>query len=342
MNRKNEKMPINNLAQMLNAQSQASQPGKNSRSRRLIVTADDYGMANFIDRGIRLALRDGLVNTVSAMVTFAHSMDALSQLRREQPQAPVGLHLCLTAGRPCAPPREIPTLLDEQGRFFPVEVFLARFPRMALSEIFHELTAQVQAFKRSGFPLNHLSYHQNAMALHPVCFREVLRLAQSQPVPIRVPVGSSRQDRRRFRSRGTRPKTVAIALGASRHNLWATARLFPHVQVPMWRRRLRKLRASECRHPDYFIDHFYGDPSPGNLLDILRNLPPGSSELLTHPGMPPYDDPLPHGLDPTFVEPREAELATLLSPYIRDQVDQLGIELITFGDLAAKPPSKQS
>jgi len=324
---------------MRNAHSQAPPQESRGEMRRLIVTADDYGMANFIDRGIRLALRDGLVNTVSAMVTFPRSLDALSDLRREQPDTPVGLHLCLTAGRPCAPPQEVPTLLDEQGQFFPVEVFLARFPRMALSEIYHELTAQVQAFARSGFPLDHLSYHQNAMALHPVCFQEVLRLAQTHRVPIRVPVGSSRQDRRRFRSRGTRPKTVAIALGASRHNLWATARLFPHVQVPVWRHRLRKLRTTKLRLPDYFIDHFYGDPSPSNLLDILRNLPPGSSELLTHPGMPPYDDPLPHGLDPAFVEPREAELATLLSPYIRDQVEQLGIELITFGDLGTQSSS---
>jgi chitin disaccharide deacetylase len=333
MKRKNEKMRIRNLVSMLPAHAQAPQQASRAVSRRLIVTADDYGMASFIDRGIRLALRDGLVNTVSAMVTFPRAMDALNELRRERPDSPVGLHLCLTAGRPCARPHEVPTLLDEQGRFFPVEVFLARFPRMALCEISHELTAQIQAFKRSGFPLDHLSYHQNAMALHPMCFREVLRLAQSHRVPIRVPVGSSRQDRRRFQSRGTRPKTVAIALGASRHNLWATARLFPYVQVPVWRHRLRKLRATNLRQPDYFIDHFYGDPSPSNLLDILRNLPPGSSELLTHPGMPPYDDPLPHGLDPAFVAPREAELATLLSPYIRDQVEALGIELITFGDL---------
>jgi len=336
MKRKNEKMAIRNLAQMFKPQPlRAASPGQ----RRLIVTADDYGMARFIDRGIRRALQEGLVNTVSAMVTFPGSMDALSELRHSLPNTPVGLHLCLTAGRPCAPPQEVPSLVDETGHFFPVEVFLARFPRISLAEVYHELTAQVWAFKRSGFAMDHLSYHQNAMALHPVSFYEVLRLARLHQVPIRVPVGSSRQDRRRFRSRGTRPKTVEIALGASRHNLWATAKLFPHVQVPVWRHRLARLRATELRHPDYFIDHFYGDPGTDNLLDILRNLPPGTSELLTHPGMPPYDDPLPHGLDPAFVVPREAELATLLSPYIGEEIERLGIQLSTFGELAFKPDS---
>lgn len=301
--------------------------------RRLIVTADDFGMARFIDRGIALALTDGLVNTVSAMMTFARSDDALADLLRAHPQARVGLHLCLTAGVPCAPRKEVPSLLDEAGYFFPLEVFLARFPRMDHGEIFHELSAQVAAFRRVCRSLDHLSYHQNAMALHPQGFRLVMQLARVHQVPIRVPVGSSRQDQRRFQSRGTRPKTVAVALKASSHNPFSTARLFPHVQVPMWRYRLRKLRASGIRHPDHFIDNFYGDPSPANLLDIFRHLPVGTCELLTHPGMPPYDDPLPHGLDSDFVRPREAELATLLSPYLRQELDRLGIELCGFQDL---------
>jgi predicted glycoside hydrolase/deacetylase ChbG (UPF0249 family) len=292
-------------------------------------------MAAFIDRGIHRAVADGLVNTVSAMLTFARSQDALSGLRQFLPETPVGLHLCLTAGRPCAPVSEVPSLVDEEGYFFPLEMFLARFPKVNQAEVFRELTAQVAAFRRSGFPLDHLSYHQNAMALHPAYFRIVMTLAQRHGVPLRVPVGSSRQDRRRFQSRGTRPKTVAVALKASGHNPLATARLFPHVQVPVWRYRLRQLRASGLRHPDHFIDNFYGDPSPANLLDILRHLPSGTCELLTHPGMPPYDDPLPHGLDPAFVAPREAELATLLSPYLREELARLDIHLGTFSDLPA-------
>jgi hypothetical protein len=50
---------------------------------------------------------------------------------------------------------------------------------------------------------------------------------------------------------------------------------------------------------------------------LLENLPPGDSELYSHPSLDEFKD----------------EFAALISPRVRRQVEQLGIKLIRYQDL---------
>jgi len=62
------------------------------------------------------------------------------------------------------------------------------------------------------------------------------------------------------------------------------------------------------------------------LLALLAHLPPGTWELMVHPG---YID----QQDPFGGPPRETELRALTAPEAAQQIAQQGIELITFADL---------
>jgi chitin disaccharide deacetylase len=86
-----------------------------------------------------------------------------------------------------------------------------------------------------------------------------------------------------------------------------------------------------------FCGDFYGHDSAGKpdpasitpvaLVAVLEALPAGVVELGCHPG---YTD----GLDTWYREERVQEVETLCDPTIRDAVDRLGIDLISFRDLA--------
>jgi predicted glycoside hydrolase/deacetylase ChbG (UPF0249 family) len=87
---------------------------------------------------------------------------------------------------------------------------------------------------------------------------------------------------------------------------------------------------SSVHQPDHFIDTFYDDgATTENLLDILNNLPDGTSELMCHPGH----------VDEAFAKEsiynfqRERELKILTDPTIKQAIESNNIELISFADL---------
>lgn len=94
------------------------------------------------------------------------------------------------------------------------------------------------------------------------------------------------------------------------------------------------------RHLDprvHFCGDFYGQIEgrpwpegilPAALIELLEGLPPGATELCSHPG---YAD----DLDTTYRAERVEEVRTLCDPSVRSAIDRLGIRLISFRDLAA-------
>jgi predicted glycoside hydrolase/deacetylase ChbG (UPF0249 family) len=63
--------------------------------------------------------------------------------------------------------------------------------------------------------------------------------------------------------------------------------------------------------------------NPAALVEILRGLPPGLSELCCHPG---YAD----DLDTTYQTERAIEVQTLCSEPVRTALDEFGIRLVSF------------
>ena len=81
---------------------------------------------------------------------------------------------------------------------------------------------------------------------------------------------------------------------------------------------------------------FYGFTETGfldsrRLVEILCDVPEGSSELMCHPG---YSDDLLRQTGMRLLEQRITELEALTNPRVRELVDELGIRLITFRELA--------
>ena len=96
--------------------SQGEDPIESTSMRRLIVTADDFGLSPGVNAGIVEAHERGIVTATSLMVNAPAAREALHWASEHRSLA-VGLHFVLTFARPVGPTEPLEELVDENGRF---------------------------------------------------------------------------------------------------------------------------------------------------------------------------------------------------------------------------------
>ena len=86
-------------------------------SKKLIVSADDYGLSEAYDLGAIKAYREGVASVLSLLVNTDEAARAVELRNRSCPDAPLALHVNFCTGRPVSDPSDIPTLVNERGLF---------------------------------------------------------------------------------------------------------------------------------------------------------------------------------------------------------------------------------
>lgn len=292
--------------------------------KRLIVTADDFGLAVPVNEAVELGHLQGILTSASLMVTAPAAADAVERAHRLRRLA-VGLHLVLMDGRPALPPEQIPDLVGADGRFTSDPVRLGA--RIYLSSRVQaqaeaEIRAQLAAFRRTGLRLDHVDGHHH-FHLHPTVQEILVRLAREFDITaIRVPDEPAVA---RHRAAGV----------GQRMRDWLAA--FPlRGRAPAMKRRL-------ARAGIRFNDAILGLADSGRMdasrvRELLTVLPDGVTELYVHPATRRWSDAdaLPDSYRP------EAELAALMDASVRAAVDASGAMLATFGDLSASAATAPS
>ena len=280
--------------------------------RRLIVNADDFGLHAAVNRGILTAHTEGIVSSTSLMAGGAAFDDAV-RIAKQCPQLGVGVHLTLVGASPLLPVAEVSSLLDEAGDFYgSYPLFIKRFLRgkIRLAEVERELAAQIDRIRMAGIQPSHLDSHQHLHVL-PGIGGIVLDLARRFSIrAIRIPAEP-------VAFIGATPATVGRLAG--RGGLTMLANLFRQHAAAAG------IRTS---------DHFYGMLAGGQLtepaiLAILRRLPPGDSELMTHPGF--ADESLADAFRWDYQW--DAERQALTAPAVRALLAERQIRLISFREL---------
>ena len=280
--------------------------------RRLIVNADDFGLHAAVNRGILTAHTEGIVSSTSLMAGGAAFDDAV-RIARHCPQLGVGVHLTLVGASPLLPVAEVSSLLDEAGDFYgSYPLFIKRFLRgkIRLAEVERELAAQIDRVRMAGIQPSHLDSHQHLHVL-PGIGGLVLDLARRFSIrAIRIPAEP-------VAFIGATPATVGRLVG--RGGLTMLANLFRQHAAAAG------IRTS---------DHFFGMLAGGQLtepalLAILRRLPPGDSELMTHPGF--ADESLADAFRWDYQW--DAERQALTAPAVRALLAERQIRLISFREL---------
>jgi len=224
--------------------------------KRLIITADDFGLTTEVNEAIERAHRDGVLTSASTMIAEEAAGDAVARARR-LPSLRVGLHITVVDGRSIVTGKPLPKNLFAAG----VAYFFFR-----RAELEREIRAQFEAFAKTGLPLDHVDAHHH-MHTHPTVFSTILRVGREYGMrAIRIPrepfLASWRASRDRFASR----------------LIW-TVFLWPWLTLM----RVRARRAGLTVNDAIFGMNDWQAMTADRVLRIIENLPPGTSEIYFHP-----------------------------------------------------------
>lgn len=129
-------------------------------TKRLIVNADDFCLSDGVCRGVLRAMEQGVVTSTTAMACVDGAIERLQRYGSLLPGG-LGVHLQLTAGTPCLPPKRVPSLVDGSGRFPDRK---KRIKSLDPDEVRAEWSAQVERLLGLGYPVTHLDGHHHCHA----------------------------------------------------------------------------------------------------------------------------------------------------------------------------------
>ncbi len=281
---------------------------------RLIFSGDDYGRAPSINAAIVKAHEQGVLTSASLMVTGEAVDDAVMRAVAH-PTLAVGLHVVVMGGRSALTAAEAPHLADLRGNL-PGNPFLAGiqffFNPAVRRELARELVAQFERFLDTGLPLAHVDGHY-FMHLHPTVFSILVPLAERYGVPgIRLAPDDLRLtlalDRARMAGKVTWASTYSL----------------------LCRLAERRLR----RGPLAYTDRVYGLLQTGHMherfvVGLLRRISGEvrSAELYFHPSTRSLGRPF---------GPNPGDLAALLSPRVRQAIQERGAVLTSYAALGSR------
>jgi hopanoid biosynthesis associated protein HpnK len=278
--------------------------------KTLIITADDFGVSTEVNAAVEHAHRNGVLTAASLMVAGAKVEQAVA-IARALPSLYVGLHIVLVEGRPVLAPDAIPDLVGADGLFrrdmvvSAVDMFFKLRVRRQLAA---EVEAQFKAFAATGLPLDHVNTHKH-FHLHPTIAGTILRVGRAFGLnAMRVP---------------SEPRDVLMRAEPG-------VKVAPAYVTGPWSAavRWRLNRAGVATADQVFGLHWSGAMTPERLLGLVRCLPPGVSEIYTHPATAGGFD----GDCPGYAY--ADELAALTSPEVIAAVHASGARLAGFSDLA--------
>jgi len=276
--------------------------GAEPSARRLVVNADDFGRSAAINEAVIRAHRDGILTTASLMVNEAAFPEAVT-LAKNHPRLGVGLHLTLLCGHATLTWEKIPGLVNQKGEFTgnPVAAGFRYFFRTSLKgQLRAEIHAQFAKFRATGLPLDHVNGHLH-LHLHPAIFKILMDDAMELGI-----------ERLRLTSD---PFWINARVDSG---FWAYKILHWVIFQVLSRRARPAISRRGIRHTrkvfgllqNARVDESY-------VARLLPRLPAGDSELYSHPSLDEFKN----------------EFDALISPSIRELVDQLGIKLIRYQDL---------
>ena len=157
--------------------------------RKLITTADDFGLSVGVNEAVCMAAERGILTSASLMVAGPAAADAVARAHA-MPGLAVGLHLVVIEGDPVSPHDLIAELLDRFGRFPSDQLQLGlryAFSVRARRQLAAEIRAQFEAFRATGLVLDHVNAHKH-MHLHPVVGAMMISIGQEFGLhAVRVP-----------------------------------------------------------------------------------------------------------------------------------------------------------
>jgi predicted glycoside hydrolase/deacetylase ChbG (UPF0249 family) len=236
---------------------------------RLILNADDFGLTAGVNRAIAELHQAGALTSATLMAKSTATDEAI-EIACSTPSLGVGCHVVLVDGEPVLAAYQLDSLADARtGRFQPgLSSLLQRLlpGRIHAAEIQAEAAAQIALLQDRGVRVSHVDTHKHTH-MFPAVLRPLLRAAASRGI---------RAVRNPFE-----PAWARHAIGGAPWLRRAQVALLTGLE-PAFRRIVAEEGFTTT-------DGAIGILATGTLdsatvASLLGNLPPGTWELVAHPG----------------------------------------------------------
>jgi predicted glycoside hydrolase/deacetylase ChbG (UPF0249 family) len=168
----------------------AEKLGYPADARLLIIHADDIGLAQSVNDATGRAFASGGITSGSIMVPCPWFID-FSEHYKSNPHLDVGIHITLTSEWDyykfggVLPATEIPSLLDENGYFYPTTEEVGQHADPAEAE--KEIRAQIEKAIAYGITPTHLDTHMGSVLARPELVELYMKLGKEYGIPVFAP-----------------------------------------------------------------------------------------------------------------------------------------------------------
>jgi predicted glycoside hydrolase/deacetylase ChbG (UPF0249 family) len=292
--------------------------------KRLIVNADDFGLTHGVNRAIVECHERGIVTSATLMATGACFDEAVA-VAAAIPDLSVGCHVVLVDGEPLLPASEVRSLLAPgTSRFYHSigEVLGAVLRgRFNASEVEAEAEAQFARLRSANVDVSHFDAHKHTH-MFPSILKPLLGAASALGV-------------RAVRNPFEAPGVVGLSEAFADRTL-----LVRKTETTLLRGLLRERWLKLVREAGFnTTDGSLGVAATGTLdarrlRAMLMRMPPGTWELVCHPG---YNDPDLARVRTKLRESREVEMAALQSISAQELRRDFGVKLMPFRWNSSQP-----
>jgi len=269
--------------------------------KKLIVCADDFGLTKGINKGIVSAYSEGIV-TRTSIIANGDAFDHAVLLSGKNKGLKVGIHLTLIEERPINEPKNIRSLIGEDGKLHAnYRIFVLRYAlrKIDVNEVYAEWESQIKKVLSSGIVINHIDSHQHLHML-PGIFEKTLDLASKYKInKIRIHYHNIVDIRT--------VKEFLLAFLSSMH-----------------RKRVLNSGISTAEH-FWGLQHG-GNTSESDIIKFIDNVKFGTTEMMCHPGY--ADNKYCQKYGHWKYNPEE-ELKVLTSDLIKEKLKDKNIKLVS-------------
>jgi chitin disaccharide deacetylase len=277
--------------------------------KKLIIHADDYGMSHSVNVATQELLEKGAISSASIMMPCPWVSEAVQWLKSRQ-KLDIGLHFTLTSEwktlrwAPVAPRDKVKGLLDPDGYMWPDVRSVAM--NATAEEVEIELRAQIAMAQRMGLRFTHFDTHMGTVYARPDFFEVYAKLGKEFGIPIMLPRPYDGMER-------SAPSATLEYLKTQQQRLEQDGFFMLDMLITDGAPRQRTL---DGRRKAYH--------------QTLRNLKPGVTQLILHPGI--LNDELSAATG--SAGNRDADYRVFLEPETKALMKELDIELVGWQDVA--------
>ena len=165
-----------------------------AKAQELVIRIDDMGAFHSVNEASIDVYKNGIAQSVEVLAVGAWFPEAVKMIK-ENPGLDVGIHLAITSeweNVKWRPLTSCPTLVDENGYFFPMmgpnpaypgQSIMDNMANFDINEIEKEFRAQIELALKNIPQISHISGHMFSTAFNPEVLALVQKLSDEYDLP---------------------------------------------------------------------------------------------------------------------------------------------------------------